>query len=157
MKVKIIISFVIGSLFYVSAFNHLWIFCISDDAFQMTRKTSSWSIYYDFPEPFSTLFSFINPLQFAGLIVAIIIAWFICRRLQVSRVNLLALFIIALLISKLFLQRPGPFSYDSFPTTNGPSAWFILRFLLLALAGTLLLVLPLYFRYFKYANPGGKP
>jgi hypothetical protein len=152
MKLKIIISLLIGALFYMAAFNQLWIFFIQGNADQIVSHTSSWSIYYAFPEPFSRLFYFINPLRLGGLILAGIIAYLICKRLQLSRINLLPVLVMALVINKLFLQTQGIFHYGRFSTPTDQLLYFLLRFVLLTLAGTVFMVLPLYFRHFRYAN-----
>ena len=93
MKIKIVISLVIGMLFFINAFDQLWWVFYSVENLEAIRKGGWFSYYNPVLDEISRWLFLISALGFIGLILASIIGLKTCKKLQISGIMFLPHFL----------------------------------------------------------------
>ena len=156
MKIKVVASLLIGMLFFINGFHQLWALFFSAESLEVTRGKGWWSFYNPFLDNISQWLYLISSLGLIGLLLASIIGVKICKKLQLPEHLVSVSFVVAYIINKPIVSDFHFFDYRNTLFLNvSMHLLFLANFLLAVLLGTVFLLLPLYFKYFKYANSGG--
>ena len=155
MKIKVIISWLIGALFYINGFNYLWVLFFPAEALEIIRQGNTYSFWKTPIDTISNLLYFISVLGLIGLIAASLINYWLSKKLKLSIFYVIIVFVIAYFINKPFIGSFQFFGYHTQLLKNASMhILFVTNFFIAILIGTAFLIFPLYFRYFKLANPG---
>jgi hypothetical protein len=156
MKIKVVVSLLIGMLFFINGFHQLWSLFFSAESLEITRGNVWSGFYIPFLDKVSQWLYLISCLGFAGLILASVVGFQTCKKLQLSKHNVTLAFLFAYIINKPIISGFLFFGYRNSLFENfSMHVLFLANFFLSVLTGTVFLILPLYIKYFKFANPGG--
>lgn len=157
LKINVVLSWLTGCLFYINGFNKLWAFLLHPDDLEFLREGGMF--YMSTPlHRISSWLYFISVLGLIGLIVASVISSSICKKLKLPKLHVIVVFVIAYIINEPLMGNFEIFEYrNSLFKNANMHVFFLVSFSVTILIGTAFLILPIYFRYFKYSNPGGVP
>ena len=156
MEIKVIISWLIGSLFYINGFNYLWALFFPSGDLEIIRQGGYYSFWNTRIDTISSWLYFISALGLIGLISASVINYLVSKKLKVSAFYVIIVFVIAYFINKPLMSNFQIFGYHNSLFKNASMhVFFVVSFFIVIMIGTIFLIFPLYFRYFKFANPGG--
>jgi hypothetical protein len=157
LKTAVIFSLLIGALFYINGFDYLWSFFFSADDLEVIRKGGSWFFSVPFFDRVSHALYFISLLGLIGLLLATIISYRVCKKLELAKFNVVIVFLLAFLINKPLMDNFRFFGYKNALFLNfSMHVYFLTNFLIAIVIGSAFLFLPLYFHVLKFANRGGK-
>ncbi|HYH16070.1 MAG TPA: hypothetical protein VD794_12650 [Flavisolibacter sp.] len=156
MKLPVLFFQLVGSLFFINGFNPVWAFFVPANNLEMFRGQGRSNIYFTGFEQFSFLLDFISPFGLLGLIIASLVSYWVCKRRNYRKLHVLAVFVLAFLLNRIFIGDLQFFNYNSelFKAVS-MHIYFLVHMLLALLIGLAFLLFPLWLRYFRYANPGG--
>jgi hypothetical protein len=156
LKFNVIFFQSVGALFFIKSFQRLSFLNWPNDFLEFLRSPHFGLLYGSSSSPFFTDLYFINLIGLLGLFAACALAYSVCRKLKFSGWNVILVFIIALLVNKLFMDILKAFPYKSTLLERFSLHTLLLANILIALIiGVGFILFPFVFKYFKYANPGG--
>jgi hypothetical protein len=153
----VLISQLIGSLFYINGCNHLWSFFFPSADLEVIRTGRGWWTFL-LPtfDQISHVLHFITIFGFIGLVTAGIVNWCICKRKGYSVINAVVAFVTAFLLNGIFIGDLLFFKPDhNFFANFSMHTYFLFNIALALLIGSMFLIFPIYLRYFKIGNRGG--